>query len=81
MELRKEKEVVKNPSLFMRFLNRVEIVGNKLPDPVTIFVILWFLIIGISAIVANSGVTAVHPGTGETVAAVTYYQKNKCNYF
>ena len=47
LELRKEKEVVKKPSLFMRFLNRVEIVGNKLPDPVTIFVILWFLIIGI----------------------------------
>ena len=41
LELRKEKEVVKKLSLFMRFLNRVEIVGNKLPDPVTIFVILF----------------------------------------
>lgn len=81
MELRKEKEVVKKPSLFMRFLNRVEIVGNKLPDPVTIFVILWFLIIGISAIVANSGVTAVHPGTGETVAAVNLLSKEQMQLF
>ena len=81
LELRKEKEVVKNPSLFMRFLNRVEIVGNKLPDPVTIFVILWFLIIGISAIVANSGVTAVHPGTGETVAAVNLLSKEQMQLF
>ena len=81
MELRKEKEVVKKPSLFMRFLNRVEIVGNKLPDPVTIFVILWFLIIGISVIVANSGVTAVHPGTGETVAAVNLLSKEQMQLF
>ena len=81
LELRKEKEVVKKPSLFMRFLNRVEIVGNKLPDPVTIFVILWFLIIGISVIVANSGVTAVHPGTGETVAAVNLLSKEQMQLF
>lgn len=46
----------------MRLLNGVERVGNKLPDPVTIFVMLWFVVIILSAIVANSGVTAVHPG-------------------
>ena len=46
----------------MRFLNGVERVGNKMPDPVTIFVILWFVVLILSAIVANSGATAIHPG-------------------
>ncbi|MDO5795350.1 MAG: AbgT family transporter, partial [Turicibacter sp.] len=48
--------------LMMRFLNGVERVGNKMPDPVTIFVILWFVVLILSAIVANSGATAIHPG-------------------
>lgn len=48
--------------LLMRFLNVVERIGNKLPDPVTIFVILWFVVLVLSYIVSKSGVTAVHPG-------------------
>ena len=51
-----------NQGLLMRFLNVVERVGNKLPDPVTIFVILWFVVMIISYFVAKSGVTAIHPG-------------------
>ena len=54
---KKEKQ-----GLLMRFLNVVERVGNKLPDPVTIFVILWFVVLILSYIVSKSGITAVHPG-------------------
>ena len=68
--MKKREVAVEKQSLFMRFLNGVEVVGNKLPDPVTIFFILWFVVIAISAIVAKSGVSAVHPGTGETVTGV-----------
>lgn len=68
-------------SLFMRFLNGVERVGNKLPDPVTIFFILWFVVIAISAIVAKSGVTAVHPGTGETVQGINLLSKEQMQLF
>lgn len=52
----------KKQGLLMRFLNVVERVGNKLPDPVTIFVILWFVVMILSYFVAKSGVTAIHPG-------------------
>ena len=38
----------KKQGLLMKFLNMVEIVGNKLPDPVTIFVGLWFVVIILS---------------------------------
>ncbi|MGM9533183.1 AbgT family transporter [Intestinibacter sp.] len=65
----------------MRFLNGVERVGNKLPDPVTIFFILWFVVIAISAIVAKSGVTAVHPGTGETVVGINLLSKEQMQLF
>ncbi|MGM9534871.1 MAG: AbgT family transporter [Intestinibacter sp.] len=65
----------------MRFLNGVERVGNKLPDPVTIFFALWFIVMIISAIVAKSGVTAVHPGTGETVSGINLLSKEQMQLF
>lgn len=52
----------KKAGLMMKFLNGVEKVGNKLPDPITIFIILSILVLVLSAFVANSGVTAIHPG-------------------
>ena len=52
----------KKEGLLMRFLNLVERVGNKLPDPVTIFVILWFVVMILSYFVSKSGITAIHPG-------------------
>lgn len=51
-----------------KFLNGVEYVGNKLPEPFSIFVIL-FLITGLaSSIMAWQGVSFTVPGTGETQA-------------
>ena len=79
--MKKREVAVEKQSLFMRFLNGVEVVGNKLPDPVTIFFILWFVVIAISAIVAKSGVSAVHPGTGETVAGVNLLSKEQLQLF
>lgn len=48
-------------SAFIRFLNGVERVGNKLPHPVTLFAIFCVIIAVISAICAMTGVSA----TGE----------------
>ncbi|TYP54207.1 aminobenzoyl-glutamate transport protein [Thermosediminibacter litoriperuensis] len=42
--------------LFNRFLDFVERAGNKLPHPVTLFIILALLVIVISAIAASAGV-------------------------
>lgn len=48
-------------------LNKIEIVGNKMPDPTTIFVILCFLILIISFILSKFSISVVHPGTKEII--------------
>ncbi|ETT81199.1 AbgT family transporter [Viridibacillus sp. FSL R5-0477] len=53
-----------------RFLDGVEKAGNKLPDPVTLFVIMAFLILGLSWIMAKFNVSAVKPGTDESIAVI-----------
>lgn len=52
-----------------RFLDRVERLGNALPDPVMIFVIIIALLVALSAIGAAAGWTATNPVTGESLAA------------
>lgn len=49
------KENVKKKGLFDSFLNGIEVVGNKLPHPVTIFIILTAIVIVASEIVAKAG--------------------------
>jgi len=58
----------KKRSLFSRSLDVVEKVGNALPHPATIFALLAFLVVIISAIAAAFDLSAVHPGTGESFA-------------
>ena len=53
-----------------RFLNAVEVAGNKLPDPATLFIILAVIVIILSAIFGSMGVSAVHPGTGKEIKVV-----------
>ncbi|SHG13986.1 AbgT family transporter [Ornithinibacillus halophilus] len=58
----------KRKGLFQRFLDIVELVGNKLPHPVTLFAILALLVLVVSAIVSSLGVSVEHPGKeGEIV--------------
>tara|TARA_Y100000782_G_scaffold4962_1_gene6049 strand:+ start:293173 stop:294699 length:1527 start_codon:yes stop_codon:yes gene_type:complete len=54
-------------NLVDKALNKVENVGNKLPDPTTIFIILTFAILAISWLFSFIGVSAVHPATKETI--------------
>jgi aminobenzoyl-glutamate transport protein len=56
-------------SLFQRSLNRIEVIGNALPHPATLFAILAGLVVVLSAISNRLGLTAIHPGTGETITA------------
>ncbi|HUF64993.1 MAG TPA: AbgT family transporter [Gemmatimonadaceae bacterium] len=53
-----------------RFVDMIERVGNRLPDPITLFFILAIAVVVISWIAARAGVTAFHPGTGEAVEVV-----------
>src|SRR5699024_9348347 len=53
---------------FHRFLNFVEVLGNKLPHPVTLFAILALLVIILSAVLSPLGISVEHPGEeGEMV--------------
>lgn len=54
-----------------RVLNGIERAGNALPDPATLFLFAIILLMVVSAIMAGAGVTAMHPGTKQEVAAVS----------
>ncbi|MFN3858361.1 MAG: AbgT family transporter [Caulobacter sp.] len=58
-------------SLTTRFLGGVERFGNRLPDPVFIFVYFIAALVVISVVAALAGLSAVNPATQETVAAVS----------
>lgn len=54
-------------SLFQRFLDIVERVGNRLPDPFAIFVGLAVMMIIISWCFSLFNASVIHPGNGETL--------------
>lgn len=62
------KAVSKKTNLFTKFLGWVEKWGNKLPDPVTLFVLFSIIILVASAIGSAFGLKAVHPATNETIS-------------
>ena len=51
--------------LFIRFLNKIERIGNKLPDPFMLFVYLALAVMVASFIFSQFDASVVHPGTGE----------------
>jgi len=55
---------------FQRFLGGIERVGNALPHPATLFVLLAALVILLSFILNAIGVQVIHPGTGQPVGVV-----------
>ena len=62
-----KENVKKKTSFFGKFLNGVEIAGNKLPHPITLFAILALIIVVLSAIFEALGVSA----TGEIMNTKT----------
>ena len=52
-------------------LNYIERIGNRLPDPLTLFALLALLTIVVSAIAAGFDVAVNHPVKNETVEAVS----------
>lgn len=60
-------------SLLMRALDLIERVGNRLPDPITLFAILAFAVVAISGVASYFNVSAVHPATDEVVTTVNLF--------
>jgi aminobenzoyl-glutamate transport protein len=63
-------------SAMIRFLDSVEKIGNRLPHPATLFAIFAFTVAVASWLISRAHVTAVHPGTGETISAVNMISKD-----
>lgn len=57
--------------IFYRALDWVEKVGNLLPHPTSLFALFALGVIVISAIASWLNLSAIHPGTGETIKVVS----------
>jgi aminobenzoyl-glutamate transport protein len=57
-------------TVVLRFLDATERIGNRLPDPISLFVIMAGLVVAVSAFAAWANTSAVHPATQETITAV-----------
>ena len=57
--------------LFQKFLDFVEWLGNKLPHPVTLFIMLAVLTLLASAVLSMFDVSVTHPGEGNETVEVT----------
>ncbi|EPC09034.1 M20/M25/M40 family metallo-hydrolase [Fusobacterium ulcerans] len=62
---------VKSISVLDKILNYFEVIGNKLPDPVSIFVILCAAVLIISFICSKTGVAGEHPLTHKMITALS----------
>lgn len=56
--------------LFLRSLDTIESVGNKLPHPATLFAILALLVILLSAALQPLGISVEHPGEEGTMVEI-----------
>ncbi len=60
----------KPDTFYFRILDRIERIGNKIPNPAFLFFLLAILAQVMSAIVSWADFSVVHPGTKEAVKAV-----------
>ncbi|PLX14569.1 MAG: aminobenzoyl-glutamate transporter [Marinilabiliales bacterium] len=60
----------KKQSIFAKFLNLTEKVGNALPHPATLFALFALSVLVISLIASKLGLTAIHPTTSRLIEPV-----------
>lgn len=83
------KETSGKKSAFDRFLDAIERIGNKLPDPITMFLGLAVIVMVLSAVLSMFHVSAVNPADGSTVevfnlisiAGIQYFWSNVITNF
>jgi aminobenzoyl-glutamate transport protein len=63
-----ETPTVDKPRLIDRFLNAIEVVGNKLPDPAVLFVISLFIVWGVSWVLSGIAFVEIDPRSGAPIA-------------
>ncbi len=63
----------KKEGLLDRILDAIERAGNKLPDPITLFLSLAIIVVLISWLCSALGVSAVNPANNETVTVTNLF--------
>src|SRR5690625_7359145 len=63
--------MLKKKGLLQRSLDRIEFIGNKLPHPVTLFALLALLVLILSAILSQLGISVEHPGEEGKMVEIT----------
>lgn len=63
--------MLKKKGLLQRSLDRIEFIGNKLPHPVTLFALLALLVLILSAIFSQFGISVEHPGEEGKIVEIT----------
>ena len=63
-------------TLISRFLLRIERLGNRLPHPTLLFIYLCAVVLVLSAFMAWFGVNALHPISGENIAAINLISRD-----
>ena len=74
------KVTKKTKNFLNHFLDRIERIGNKMPDPFTMFLGLSGIVIAISAICSAAGVSAVSPADGSTVYVKNLFSAEGLQY-
>ncbi|WP_371187198.1 AbgT family transporter [Thalassotalea maritima] len=62
------KQIDNKNGMMNRFLNGIEVVGNKIPDPTVLFFWALLLVWVLSALLANVNFDVINPRTGEALA-------------
>jgi len=70
----------KRRSFSDRSLQYIERIGNALPDPATLFLILALMIMLISWLVNMAGVSVTHPGTGAAVDVKSLFSREGLDF-
>ncbi|MDR2772027.1 MAG: AbgT family transporter [Elusimicrobiota bacterium] len=64
-----------NKGIIYKFLNGIEVAGNKMFDPISIFFLLCVCVVVLSGILAFFDVAAIHPRDGSTVNVINLMSK------
>lgn len=73
--MNRSKTESKRTGGFDRFLNGIEKVGNKIPDPMVLFVGLCIITLLLSCILSAFGFSDIHPNTGEVLGVYNLFSK------
>ncbi|MGL4382141.1 MAG: AbgT family transporter, partial [Bacilli bacterium] len=76
-----ENTLQKKESLLIRLLNKIEVLGNKLPNPVTIFVYLCLVVVIVSLIASLNNLEVINPATNESIKAINLLSVEQLGLF